>query len=229
MRLKKIILIEDEDYMREELEQLLEKASYEVDAPSSFEHITEHILKSAPDLVLLDLNLPGISGFQICREVKRKSPIPVLILTSRNQIKDELHGLALGADEFLTKPCGKERLLARISNVLKRFEGRANLVEGEGFLLDQQTYTIYINNQSTVLPKNQGKLLEGFLLHKNEIVTKDQLNMILWGTTEFIDENALQVNLTRLRKTMHSLNMTNKIVAIAGKGYKLINEVNHES
>jgi DNA-binding response OmpR family regulator len=226
--LKKIVLVEDDMYMREELTELLEKSTYQVDAIDVFDNTTEHILQSVPDLVLLDLNLPGISGFQICQEIKRKSSIPVLVLTSRDQIKDELHALELGADEYLTKPCRKERLLARISNVLKRYEGRANLLEGEGFLLDQLTYTLYINNQSTVLPKNQGKLLEVFLLHENGIVTKNELNMSLWGTTEFIDQNALQVNLTRLRKTMLSLNMTQRIVAVPGKGYEITSEVPYE-
>lgn len=226
--MKKIVFVEDDIYMREELMQLLEKSMYQVDAPTIFDKITQHILESTPDLVLLDLNLPGISGFQICQEVKRKSSIPVLVLTSRDQMKDELHALELGADEYLTKPCRKERLLARISNVLKRYEGRANLLEGEGFLLDQLTYTLYINNESTVMPKNQGKLFEVFLLHKNEIVTKDELNLALWGTTEFIDENALQVNLTRLRKTMLNLKMTQRIVAVSGKGYQLTDEGTYE-
>ncbi|MFA9378370.1 MAG: response regulator transcription factor [Lachnotalea sp.] len=227
--MKYIVLVEDEVYIREELAHMLEKSGYHVDAIDSFDTITQHILESVPDLVLLDLNLPGISGFQICQEVKRKSSIPVLVLTSRDQMKDELHALELGADEYLTKPCRKERLLARISNVLKRYEGRANLLEGDGFLLDRLTYTLYINNQSTILPKNQGKLLEVFLLHKNGIVAKDKLNIALWGTTEFIDENALQVNLTRLRKTMHNLNMIQTIVAVSGKGYEITNGVPHEN
>lgn len=161
----------------------------------------------SPDLVLLDLNLPGTGGFQICRELKRKSAIPVLVLTSRDQMRDELHALEPGADEYLTKPCQKERLLARISNVLKRYEGRANLLEGPDCLLDRQTYTLYIHGQSVVLPKNQGKLLELFLAHGDEIVTKEELCLGLWGTTEFIDENALQVNLTRLKKTFASIHL----------------------
>lgn len=226
--MKKIVLVEDEIFMREELTELLEKSTYQVDAVDVFDNIIEHILQSVPDLVLLDLNLPGISGFQICQKIKRKSSIPVLVLTSRDQMKDELHALELGADEYLTKPCRKERLLARISNVLKRYEGRANLLEGDGFLLDRLTYTLYINNQSIVLPKNQGKLLEVFLLHENGIVTKDELNISLWGTTEFIDENSLQVNLTRLRKTMLTLNMTQKIVAVPGTGYEITSEVPYE-
>lgn len=141
-------------------------------------------------------------------------------------MKDELHALKLGADEYLTKPCRKERLLARVANVLKRYEGRANLLEGADFLLDRQTYTLYIHNQSVVLPKNQGKLLEVFLMRGDDIVTKDDLCLAIWGTTEFIDENALQVNLTRLKKTMTSLKMRQKIVSVRGVGYKLIMEEN---
>lgn len=224
IKLKDIILVEDEVYMREELMEMLQKSGYRVEALDNFERVTERILESAPDLVLLDLNLPEINGFQICQEIKRKSAIPVLVLTSRDQMKDELHALELGADEYLTKPCRKERLLARITNVLKRYEGRANLLEGEGFLLDRITYTLYINNESKIIPKNQGKILEVFLLHKDEIITKDEMNMAIWGTTEFIDENALQVNITRLRKTMSALNMKQKIITISGIGYQIICE-----
>lgn len=226
--LKYIILVEDDEYMREELMHTLLKSGYRAEAFKTFEKVAERILESAPDLVLLDLNLPGTSGFWICQDIKQKSAIPVLVLTSRDQMKDELHALELGADEYLTKPCRTERLLARISNVLKRYEGRANLLEGEGFLLDRLTYTLYIDNQSKIMPKNQGKILEAFLLHKKEVITKDELNIALWGTTEFIDENALQVNLTRLRKTMSALNMRQKIVTIAGKGYQIICEESNE-
>lgn len=226
--MKKIALVEDDEFIREELAQMLTKAGYYVEEVDSFTAIIEHLFESAPDLVLLDLNIPGISGFQVCQEIKRKSAIPVLVLTSRDQMKDELHALELGADEYLTKPCRKERLLARVANVLKRYEGRANLLEGDGFLLDRLTYTLYMNNQSTILPKNQGKLLEVFLLNKNELINKDKLNIALWGTTEFIDENALQVNMTRLRKAMIHLNMKQKIVAITGKGYQLTSEVADE-
>lgn len=219
--MKKIAIVEDEPLMRDELIQLLKKAGYQALDIRRFDHIADQLTELVPDLVLLDINLPGTNGFQICRELKEKSPIPVLILTSRDQMRDELHALELGADEYLTKPCRKERLLARISNVLKRFEGRANLLEGNGFLLDRQTYTLYIHNNSTVLPKNQGKLLEIFLSRRNQTVSKEELCLALWGTTEFIDENALQVNLTRLKKTMASLSMKQQIVPVRGIGYRL--------
>ena len=184
-----------------------------------FEDAAEQMTALAPDLVLLDINLPEISGFQICRDLKQKTAIPVLVLTSRDQMQDELQALRLGADEYLTKPCRGERLLARITNLLKRYEGRANLLEGDGFLLDRGTYTLYIHNTSVVLPKNQGKLLE--VLLTGELTTAEQLCHALWGTTEFIDENALQVNLTRLKKTMASLGMRQKIVSVRGVGYRL--------
>ena len=151
--MKRIGIVEDEVFIREELGEILEKAGYEVVAVEDFEKVEEELSKAPLDLVLLDLNLPGKSGFQICRELKHKGTTPVCVLTSRDQMADELRALELGADEYLTKPCRKERLLARVSNVLKRYEGRKHLLEGEKFLLDQQTYTLYIHDESIVLPK----------------------------------------------------------------------------
>ncbi len=223
--MKKIAIVEDEIYMRKELADMLRRADYEVAEISEFTHVTEQLMAIFPDLVLLDLNLPDISGFQICRQMKQKSTIPVLVLTSRDQLQDELHALKLGADEYLTKPCRKERLLARIANVLKRYEGRTNLLEGADFLLDRQTYTVYIHDRSFVLPPNQGRLLEVFLTQCGAIITKEDLCTALWGTTEFIDENALQVNLTRLKKTMNQLKMCQRIIAVRGVGYQLVPEV----
>lgn len=219
--MKRIAVVEDEVYMREELCSMLKKARYSVLEITAFEDAGEQLTAINPDLVILDLNLPEISGFQICRDLKQKTSIPVLVLTSRDQMADELHALRLGADEYLTKPCRKERLLARITNILKRYEGRHNLLEGQGFLLDRGTYTLYINNTSVVLPKNQGKLLEALLSGGEELVTSEQLCRALWDTTEFIDENALQVNLTRLKKTMVNLGMKQKVVAVRGLGYRL--------
>lgn len=217
--MKRLAVVEDEIYMRQELCDMLEKAGYRALEITSFENAVEQLTAVGPDLVLLDLNLPGISGFQICRDLKQKTSIPVLVLTSRDQMQDELQALRLGADEYLTKPCRKERLLARISNILKRYEGRSNLLEGQDFLLDRGTYTLYIHNTSVVLPKNQGKLLEALL--SGDLLTAEELCKTLWGTTEFIDENALQVNLSRLKKTMEALGMKQKVVAVRGLGYRL--------
>lgn len=217
--MKKIAVVEDEIYMREELCSMLKKGGYEALEVTDFEDAVEYLTALTLDLVLLDLNLPGISGFQICRDLKQKTVVPVLVLTSRDQMQDELQALRLGADEYLTKPCRKERLLARINNILKRYEGRSNLLEGQEFLLDRGTYTVYIHNTSVVLPKNQGKLLEALL--SGNLLTSEELCKTLWGTLEFIDENALQVNLSRLKKSMAALGMKQKIVAVRGVGYRL--------
>ena len=219
--MKRIAVVEDEVYMREELCNMLQKDGYLAEAITEFEDAARLLAALRPDLVILDLNLPEISGFQICQELKNKTAIPVLILTFRDQVKDELQAFQLGADEYLTKPCRKDRLLARVSNILKRYEGRTNLIEGPDFLLDQQTYTLYIHNTSVVLPKNQGKLLVALLSGGDALVTTEQLCIALWGTTEYIDENALQVNLTRLKKTMSGLEMKQRIVAVRGMGYRL--------
>lgn len=128
--MKHIAVVEDEALMREELADMLRRASYTVTEVTDFADVTGQLLALAPDLVLLDLNLPEVSGFQICRDIKQRSALPVLVLTSRDQLRDEVHALELGADEYLTKPYRKERLLARIGNVLKRYEGRPNLLEG---------------------------------------------------------------------------------------------------
>ena len=220
--MKRIAIVEHDALMRDELEAVLKKAGYETETVCNFEDAQTCLLNLSPDMILLDLNLPGVSGFQICRGIKQKTSIPVLVLTSRDQMKDELLALNLGADEYLTKPCRRERLLARISNVLKRYEGRANLLEGSGFLLDRLTYTLYIDGQSVILPKNQGKLLETFLMQEERMATKSDLCKALWGTDEFIDENALQVNLTRLKKTMAGLGMSMQIEPVRGVGHRLV-------
>ncbi len=220
--MKQIAVVEDDALVREELSAILCGAGYEVYEICEFEKAGERLLALSPDLVLLDLNLPGAGGFEICRSLKQRSSIPVFVLTSRDQMQDELRALKLGADEYLTKPCRAERLLARLENILKRYEGRRNLLEGEGFLLDRQTYTLYIDDTSVILPKNQGKLLEIFLTRRDQIVAKEELCLAVWGTTEFIDENALQVNLTRLKKTMAAVGMRQRIETVRGEGYRLV-------
>ncbi|MGN0315578.1 MAG: response regulator transcription factor [Fusicatenibacter sp.] len=163
--MKKIVIAEDEVFMREELHLLLEKAGYETASVLEFKDAAKEIRDLKPDLVLLDINLPGASGYEICRELKKDSTIPVLLLTSRDQLRDELHGLELGADEYLTKPCHGERLIARIENLLRRYEERTMMLDGGGFLMDRQTYTLYVHRRSVVLPENPEKI--GGWLYEN--------------------------------------------------------------
>ena len=219
--MKKIVIAEDDVFMREELASILMKEGYETDCLADFSDAARKILSLSPDLVLLDLNLPGITGFEICRSIRKISTVPVLVLTSRDQLKDELHALKLGADEYLTKPCHKDRLTARILNLLRRYEDRDRFAEIQGVRLDRQTFTVYMNGQSAVMPENQGKIMELLLLHAGETVTKSMLSERLWGTTEYIDENALQVNMTRIKKTIRKLHIPYRIETRRGIGYCL--------
>lgn len=219
--MKRILVIEDEPLIRDEIVLLLEQSEYQVDKITDFRETTQQALEYEVDLIILDLNLPGETGFQICRNLKSKTSLPILVLTSREQLKDEIFALRLGADEYLTKPFKKERLLVRIENLLKRYEGRNSLLERDNFLLDRNTYTLYINGNSILLPKNQGKLLEALLTAGDTVVTKEKLSMKLWNTTEFIDENALQVNIARLKKVMRDAGITIQVQSVRGIGYKL--------
>lgn len=220
--MKKIMVIEDEIFMREEIVSILEKEGYEVCYIEQFTNILEKIIQESPDLVLLDLNLPGITGFEICKSLRAKNSVPILVLTSRDKLSDELHALDLGADEFLTKPCNTARLVARIASLLRRYDTKGDFIEGKGIKLDLQTYTLYTSQQSTVLSENQGKMMELFLENKESLVTKEILFDKIWGTSEYIDENALQVNMTRLKKTIQKLNLNYEIITIRGKGYKFV-------
>ncbi|WP_439109091.1 response regulator transcription factor [Inconstantimicrobium porci] len=218
---KKIVIVEDEIFMREELQYILEIAGYDVLCVNEFSNAADEIIASSPDLLLLDLNLPNISGFEICKQIRGKSNIPILVLTGRDAMKDELHALDIGADEYLNKPCRSERLLARINNLLRRLEDRKNYLEIKGISLDLQTYTINVKGKAAVLPENQGKIMELLLENCGRLVTKDMLFKKLWGTTEYVDENALHVNMTRLKKSLNNLDTDYKINTVRGKGYCL--------
>lgn len=217
--MKKIIVVEDELFMRKELVSILENEGYETFYISNFNNVSSQIIDQKPDLILLDLNLPKVSGFEICKEVRLKSKIPILVLTGREQLKDELHALNLGADEYLNKPCHKDRLIARIANLLRRVNNRDCFVEFKEISLDIQTYTMYVDSISTVLPENQGKIMELLLRNSGEIVTKDMLFEKLWGTSEYVDENILQVNMTRLKKKIKELGINYRVITKRGEGY----------
>lgn len=218
----KIAVIEDDEMLQEELVHLLEKESYETVSITNFKvDILPELITLAPDLVLLDINLPNQSGFDICRGVKSRGIAPVLILTSRNRLSDELHALNLGADDYLTKPFHKDKLLARIRNLLRRSEGGPRLLDGGSFQIDPQTLVFYQGKKAVILPPNEGRILVTLLEMEGQLVTKEILSNKLWGTADYIDENALQVNITRLRKTMRQFGLDDVIETVRGQGYYL--------
>lgn len=219
--MERIMVVEDDRYMREELTMILKEAGYEVCFITEFDAAVSIILEQKPDLILLDLNLPGTSGFEICKQLREKSNVLVLVLTGRNNTKDELHVLNLGADEYLEKPCRKEQLLVRIKNLLKRNTDQKYILEIGEIQFDIRTYTLYFNEQFVKLGENQGKIFEVLLNNHPKFVSGEKLMMKLWGTIDYIDENALQVNLTRLRKTFEKENVPCFICTKRKEGYYL--------
>ena len=216
-----MLIIEDDLYIREELESIFEKRGYVVESITNFNNTLEDIKKSNPDLIVLDLNLPGMSGFEICKSVKQRTSFPVLILTSRNQMKDELHALDLGADDYLTKPCHPDRIIARAEKIISMYGKIINNISVGNLILDEKIYEAKYLENSIILPENEGKLLRNLMINYPNIVKKEDLFIELWGTKEFIDENILQVNMTRLRKSLSKINLDNIIKTIRGCGYKL--------
>ena len=219
--LEKVLIIEDDLYIREELESIFEKKGYVVESIINFNNTLEDIKKSNPDLIVLDLNLPGMSGFEICKSVKERTSFPILILTSRNQMKDELHALDLGADDYLTKPCHPDRIIARAEKIIKMYGKIINNISVGNLILDEKIYEAKYLDNSIILPENEGKILRNLMINYPKIVKKEDLFIELWGTKEFVDENILQVNMTRLRKSLSKINLDNIITTIRGIGYKL--------
>ena len=216
-----MLIIEDDLYIREELESVFEKKGYVVESITNFNNTFEDIKKSNPDLIVLDLNLPGMSGFEICKSVKERTSFPVLILTSRNQMKDELHALDLGADDYLTKPCHPDRIIARADKIIKMYEKIINNISVGNLILDEKIYEARYLENSIILPENEGKILRNLMINYPKIVKKEDLFIELWGTKDFVDENILQVNMTRLRKSLSKINLDNIITTIRGIGYRL--------
>lgn len=220
--MKKIVVVEDDKMLQEELVHLLQKNNYETIAITDFsEDVVKQVQVHHPDLVLLDINLPYQTGFEICRQLAQDNRFGILILTSRAKLKDELHALQLGADDYITKPFQPSKLLARIEAILRRFANHPQLLQGEDFQLDPQTYTLYASEQAIVLKDNEGKILQILLEEAPNLVTKERLNFLLWQTDQYIDENTLQVNMTRLRKNMRQVGLQDRIETVRGKGYRL--------
>ena len=224
----KILIIEDDIHLRKELIYTLEKNEFEVASITDFTEPELMILQQAPSLVILDLNLPNKSGFEICKWLKSRLDIPILILTSRDFLEDELHALELGADEFLTKPCHPKRLLARVNNLLEMYGKMRRTIIISEYLLDLDTYRILGENTEIILTETEGKILQILLENQTRIVSKEDLLINVWQETEFIDPNILQVNMARLRKKISEIGLENSIETVRGTGYQWREIKNHE-
>lgn len=220
--MENIILVEDDKILREELKIFLQKNGFNVQTPDNFETIVEYILENEPSLVLLDLNLPIYDGYHICRELRKKSNIPIIIVTSRNTDIDELIGINLGADDFITKPYNTQILLARIGALLKRSSldnKKDNLLKYNDIELNLLNATIFYKGQNLELTKNEFKILCYLIENKGKIISRQDFIEYLWQTDFFVDDATLTVNITRLRKKLESIGIKDFIQTKRGLGY----------
>ncbi|MDU0894376.1 MAG: response regulator transcription factor, partial [Anaerococcus sp.] len=172
------------------------------------------------NLIILDINLPNYSGYEILTSIKDKLTTPVLILTSRNTLEDELQSFDLGADEFLTKPVSVNRLIARSKKLLNIYENFSDEIRLNNIVLETSTNKLTYKNTFVILAQNEGELLASLMKAYPNAISKDELLKQTWNT-EYIDENILHVNINRLRKKLKSLGLDNFIVNVRSVGYKI--------
>lgn len=226
-----IVIVEDDEGIRKELKRLLENAFYKVSLIESFADVAEQIctMDPLPDLVLLDLNLPDESGFDICRKIREDSEIPVIFLTSRTDSMDELTGILTGADDYITKPFNPPVLLARIGVVLKRTTNKnagksiddTIQMEYKGVTLNLAGAYVEYAGKRAELTKNELKILHLLYQKKGEIVPRLDMIEYLWDNEVFIDDNTLSVNVTRLRSKLAEIGVKDFIETKRKMGYRI--------
>lgn len=222
--MQEILIVEDDEKLRDELETFLEHNGYQAKTLKSFDNTIQDILEIMPDLVLLDINLPKFDGQYICKELRKRSQIPIIIITSRDNELDELLSLNYGADHYVTKPFNLQILLAKISSLLRRSNmGNANLdkIDAKQFILNLSKSTIEKGNKEIELTKNEFKILKYLLQHREKIVSREEIMECLWDSESFIDDNTLTVNITRLRNKLEELDLKELLQTKRGQGYIL--------
>ena len=220
-----ILIVEDDAVIRQELKFLLENAFYQVTALEEFTDVASVVLSQNPDLVLLDLNLPEESGFDVCTKIRAKSEAPVIFVTGRADSMDELTGILKGGDDYITKPFKAPILLARIGAVLKRTcretdrepvkfthkEVELNIAGG----------TVSFHGKQAELSKNELKIMHLLFQKKGNIVPRGDMIEYLWDNQVFIDDNTLSVNITRIRGKLEEIGVFGLIETKRGMGYRI--------
>lgn len=219
---KKILIVEDDSSMQEELKGLLENASYDTLILTDFLHAKEYILKTNPDLVLLDVNIPYLNGELLLKELRKESSVPVIILTSRASEIDEVLSISYGADDFITKPYNPTILLLRIQNVFKRVNQVKDKLKYRDLDVYQNREVLTKDNLSIELTKNEMIIFLYLLNNQNRIVSRDELMSELWNNEEYINDNALTVNISRLRTKLKDFGYRDVIETRKGQGYILL-------
>ena len=221
--MQKIVIVEDDEKLRDELEIFLNNNGYRVESLKSFNNTIQNIIDIKPDLILLDINLPGADGQHICKEIRKISQLPIIIITSRDNEIDELLSINYGADHYITKPFNIQILLAKIGSLLKRSNmgNTGEKIDCKEFVLNTAKNTILRDNKEIELTRNEFKILKYLVKHRDKIVSREEIMDYLWESNSFIDDNTLTVNITRLRNKLEELNLKELLETKRGQGYIL--------
>ncbi len=218
----KIMIVEDDASTRDELALLLQNEGYFPVLEVDFAEIAKQAEQEKPDLILLDIGLPGRDGFSWCASLQKNRKTPIIFVTSRNSSMDEIRALSLGGDDYITKPYNIPVLLARIKAVLRRGStSGADILERDGLRLNLTKGTVTANEQSQVLSRNEMQILACLMEHAGEIVSRSDLIETLWDSKIYIDDNTLSVNVTRLRTKLAAIGKPDWIKTRRGMGYQV--------
>ena len=220
--MKKIFIVEDDKSICMELVEILENEGYAASYLTDFEHSKEEILATGADLILMDINIPGINGRNLLKEIRKESDIPGIMVTSRTSEMDEVLSMSYGADDYITKPYNPTILLLRIAAVLKRMEGSQNAASYRGAEVNFSKGTIRLGEKEQVLTKNEMIIFQRLLSSKDKIVSRDEIMTDLWDNEEYVNDNALTVNISRLRTKLSELGLPDAIETRKKQGYRLI-------
>ena len=217
----KIKIIEDDLSIANELKEILENAGYLAEVTEEFSDILDQIQKEQPNLILLDINLPKINGEVLLQQIRKESNIPVIMVTSKNTEVDEVLSMSYGADDYITKPYNPTILLLRIGAVLKRSERNTDKIFYHNLEVIPQKGIIKQESKEIILTKNEMIIFLYLLQHQGKIVTRDELMTDLWNNDEYINDNALTVNISRLRSKLKEIGYEEAIETRKGQGYIL--------
>jgi DNA-binding response OmpR family regulator len=219
--MQKILIVEDDQIIRRELTVFLEKYGFLVKATDDFNEVANWVLSENAHLVLLDINLPFYDGHHICREIRKNSSIPIIVVTSQSGEVDELMSMNLGADDFIVKPYNTRILLARIQNVLRRAHGsnENSIINVRGVRLNLNSSVVSFHSNTRELTKNEVRVLRLLMTREGEIISRDKIMTELWQSDEFVDDNTLTVNINRLRKKLDEIGAADFISTKRGQGY----------
>ncbi|KMK77703.1 PhoB family transcriptional regulator [Alkalihalobacillus pseudalcaliphilus] len=221
-----IFIIEDDPLILEALNEGLSQWSYQVSSPSDFSLVMEAFVANRPHLVIIDIQLPKFDGFHWCREIRAISKVPILFLSSRDHPMDIVMAMNLGADDYVQKPFHMDVLLAKIRAILRRTytyeEASADVIEWNQAMIDLKKGEIHKDGTTIELTKNEFFILSILIKSNNEIVSRHELMRILWDDDQFINDNTLTANITRLRQKLSALQLADAIVTKKGLGYMSI-------